>query len=202
MSLKFSGGYLLPATMCESVKLSASLLGSLQDFYFSYSLPGEVTWVSAPWAAWPHPTAWSQMEEHVPVWPLSSFSSWFICEPDGIFTNWTVVVSLESAICLALVADFRASAQAFQLSLQIHNPTKHKLLSDSAPGFICCLLVHSFKLQVWSYLHLTSLITPFKALQWVRLDFLTHSEFLKLLNSFKVNKTTQASSWKNEKYRF
>lgn len=30
------------------------------------------------------------------------------------------------------------------------------------------LLVTRFELQVWGYLHLTSLTTPFKALQWIR----------------------------------
>jgi len=118
------------------------------------------------------------------------FSSWFSCELVSIFASWTLVVSLETGICLA---GGRLLCLCPSLAALSSNPQSNKTKSfclTQLPDKFVCLLICSFKLQVWGYLHFTSLTT----LQSSATDKVTlypSSEFLKLPNGFKVNKHTQ-----------
>lgn len=161
-----------------------------------------MAWVSAPWAVWLLPTAWSQMKEQVPMWFLSFFSSWFTCEPASIFTSWTWVVSLGTAICLALMAGFCVSVLVFQLSPNPQpNQTKSFSLTQLSDKFVC-LFICSFELPAWGYLHLTSLTTPFKALQWIRLDFLLTVSSSNYQKASELTNTHNPLPWANKKSRF
>lgn len=56
------------------------------------------------------------------------------------------------------------------------------------------LLVSNFDLQVWGYLHLTSLTPPFKALQWTRLNRENIKVALQDVTEKKIKKLITSSS--------
>lgn len=143
---------------------------SLLTYIFSHSLPRDAAWVSALWAVWPPPTTWSQMKDQGSMWYLSSFSSWFTCELADIFTSWTSVISLGTAIWLW----WQTSVPLPNASSSLSKPTiqsNKKLLWLSSQRLVC-LLILSSELEIWGYLYPTFLSAPFKAMQWIELDFL------------------------------